>query len=454
MHLNILVQCSPSPQFKGLWRHPQDRTAAGYRSLEYWTALGRQLEEACIDALFFADVHGIYDVYHGSWDTSLRHAVQVPAIDPVVVIPAIAAVTRQLGFAVTYSTTYHPPYQCARLFSSLDHLTNGRIAWNIVTSYLSSALANGLGDQLPHDKRYDRADEYVAVVRELWERSWDEGAVVLDAAGDVFTDPSRVRAIDHHGSWFNVRGPHQCEPSPQRTPVFYQAGSSGRGTTFAARHAEVVFVTLPDMVSGARHVADLRAQAALVGRPPESVRVLQAQFVMLGRDAAEVKAKADLLAQLASAEGEIAKWCGWMGFDLAAYAADVPIETIDTDASRSVREFLKRFDAGRRWTVGDVRTMVLLPRRPHRRMGWLFGTPQQVADDMQEWLERTRVDGFNLMACPPSSGIDDICNLLVPELKRRGLMAGAYDRSCPTLRERYFGAGRRHYGWWTAGTGS
>src|ERR1039458_8577330 len=216
MHLNVMTQCSPSPQFEGLWRHPVDGSSTGYRSLTYWTSIAQKLEAACIDALFFADIHGIYDVYQNSWKPSLRHAVQAPSIDPVPVVAALAAVTRHLGLAVTYSTTYHAPYECARLFSSLDHLTRGRIGWNIVTSYLKSAEGNGLGEYLHHDERYDRADEYLEVCRALWERSWEDGAVVRDASADIFADPARVHEIRHQGRWFSVRGPHQCEPSLQQ----------------------------------------------------------------------------------------------------------------------------------------------------------------------------------------------------------------------------------------------
>ena len=316
MHINLLTQCCPSPQFEGLWRDPSDRTSAGYRSLGYWTSLGRRLEAACLDAIFFADVHGVYDVYRDSFSAAVRHAVQVPSIDPILVVPAIAAATTHLGLAVTYSTTYHPPYECARLFSSLDHLTGGRIAWNIVTSYLRSALANGLGERRTHDERYDHADEYLDVVRALWEVSWDDDAVVRDPRRDVFVEPDRVHEIDHVGRWFSVRGPHQCEPSPQRTPLLYQAGASDRGTTFAARHAEVAFLSLADRVSGGEHVAELRRRRARFGRPPEAIKALQAQFVILGRTSEEAKAKARLCAELSSADGELAKWCGWMGFDL------------------------------------------------------------------------------------------------------------------------------------------
>jgi FMN-dependent oxidoreductase (nitrilotriacetate monooxygenase family) len=443
IHLNLFTQCSPSPQFKGLWRHPADRTATGYRSLSHWTSVARQLEAACFDALFFADVHGLYDVYRGSWVPAVRHAVQVPSIDPVLVLPAAAAATTRLGFAVTYSTTYHPPYECARVFSSLDHLTDGRVAWNIVTSYLRSAAANGLGGHLDHDSRYDRADEYLAVVRRLWEESWESTAVVRNRESNVFTDPERVHQIDFSGDWFTVRGPHQCEPSPQRTPVLYQAGASARGLRFAARHAEVVFLTLSNPKQGAAQVVGLRQLTEELGRDRHSVKVLQGGLVMIGADRAEAEAKADLFQQLTSAEGMLAKWCGWMGVDLAAYPDDAPVDEIRTEASRTFLDSLRRADPERTWTVGDVRTLVGTPHRPIRGgRHMLFGTAEQVASQMERWVAVADVDGFNLVPCPPSSGVDDICDLLVPELQRRGLFRKAYDPAERTLRERYFGAGQ------------
>ena len=442
VHLNVFTQCSPSPQFKGFWRHPADRSATGYRSLDYWLEIARQLEAACVDALFFADIHGVYDVYQGSWAPAVRHAVQLPSIDPVLVIPAAAAVTKHLGFAVTYSTTYHAPYECARLFSSLDHLTQGRVGWNIVTSYLRSATENGLGEFLDHDVRYDRADEYVEVARSLWERSWADDAVVRDAEHDMFADPAKVHQIDYSGDWFTVRGPHQCEPSPQRTPVLYQAGASARGLDFAARHAEVVFLTLSDPQAGAPQVARLRAAVAERGRDPRSVKALQGSMVMLGRDREEAKQRARDYVSLWSGEGQLAKWCGWMDVDLAAFPAETPVAEIAGQGSRSFVGFLNRLNPDRVWTVGDVRYLVATARRPRRDSPvTLFGTVEEVADRMQEWQDVADVDGFNLIPCPTTQGIDDICSLLVPELQRRGVFRTAYDPAERTLRERYFGAG-------------
>jgi FMN-dependent oxidoreductase (nitrilotriacetate monooxygenase family) len=442
MHLNVMTQCCPAPAFEWMWRHPQDRTADGYRSLDYWTSLARQLESACIDALFFADVHGVYDVYEGSWESAVRHGVQIPAIDPVLVIPAAAACTQHLGFAVTYSTTYHPPYQCARVFSSLDHLTGGRVAWNIVTSYLGSAAANGLGEPLEHDRRYDRAEEYMDVVRALWERSWEDGAVLRDRERGIFADPDRVHAIDYAGEWFQVRGPHQCEPTLQRTPVLYQAGASSRGLDFAARHAEVVFVTLSGPRRGGEQVAELRRRIEKHGRDPSDVKVLQGMQVMVGADEQEARAQAELYRELTQPEALLAKWCGWSGVDLAAFAPETPLSELSVQGTRSVVSFLESIDPSRTWTVADAKEVLGTPRRPTPRTA-LFGTPARIADRIEEWLERSGVDGFNLSPCPPSTGIDGVCDLLVPELQRRGLFRRAYEPSEPTLRERYFGAGRR-----------
>jgi long-chain alkane monooxygenase len=446
MHLNVLTQCIPAPFFEGMWRHPEDRTATGYRSLEYWTRVAQRCEEACLDALFFADVHGVYDTYQGSPAPAIRHSVQVPAIDPVVLVPALAAATRHLGFAVTCSTSYHAPYQCARLFSSLDHLTGGRIGWNVVTSDLRLARGTGLAEPLSHDERYDRADEYMEVVRKLWEESWEDGAVLRDAGLDAFADAARVHPVHHEGRWFRVCAPHQCEPSPQRTPVVYQAGQSSRGSTFAARHAEVVFVTLGALRGGAELVADLRRRAERMGRDPARLKVLQGTGVMLGRTAEEAQARADDFVRLTSPGGVLAKWCGWTGVDLAVYPDETPLSEVRGHDLHSVLGTLGQAAPEREWTVGDLRTFVATPRRPNRftRL-MLFGTAAEVADRMEEWVARTGIDGFNLSPCPPSAGIDDICCLLVPELQRRGLLRRAYDPAEATLRERYFGAGNVRY---------
>jgi FMN-dependent oxidoreductase (nitrilotriacetate monooxygenase family) len=446
MHLNVLTQTIPSPIFEGMWRHEDDRSAHGYRTLEYWTGVARRLEDACVDALFFADFQGVYESYGGSPDRAVRHGLHVPSIDPVLVVPALAAATKQLGFAVTYCLSYAPPFQCARLFSTLDHLTCGRVGWNIVTSDLRLAEKMGLATQADHDDRYDRADEYLDVVLALWEESWGDDAVVLDAANDTLTDPARVRRIEHSGRWFHLSTPHVCEPSPQRTPVLHQAGASPRGVEFAARWAEVVFVTLSGPRKGAPQVARLRELAEAHGRDPRALRILQGMPVIVGATDEEAREKAEAYVRLASPGGLLAKWCGWTGVDLATHGDDTPVSEIISHDGRGILGFLGEVAPARNWTLRDLREYVATPRRPHRfdRLT-LFGTPAQIADRMEEWLELADIDGFNLFPCPPSAGIDDICDLLVPELQRRGLVRTSYDPAERTLRERYYGAGRSRY---------
>jgi FMN-dependent oxidoreductase (nitrilotriacetate monooxygenase family) len=242
IHLNAFdMNCVGHIQ-QGLWTHPRDESSR-YSEVQYWVDYAKKLERGLFDGIFFADVVGVYDVFGGNADAALRNAVQVPVNDPMLVIPAMAAVTRHLGFGVTANLTYEQPFLFARRMSTLDHLTGGRIGWNIVTGYLDSAArAIGLDGQVAHDDRYDLADEYLELVYKLWEGSWDDDAVINDKVKGLYADPSKVRVIHHHGRQYKVDAMHLCAPSPQRTPVLYQAGSSTRGRQFAATHAECVFV--------------------------------------------------------------------------------------------------------------------------------------------------------------------------------------------------------------------
>src|SRR5271156_2764396 len=221
--MNCVAHQSP-----GLWRHPRDRSR-DYKRLSYWIELAQILERGLFDGLFIADVLGVYDVFGGDARAALTHAAQVPVNDPLLLVPAMAAATQHLGFGVTANLSFEPPYNFARRMSTLDHLTDGRVGWNIVTGYLDSA-ARGAGrdKQTAHDDRYDIADEYMEVVYKLWEGSWADDAVKADAVRGVFTDPQRVRKVKHEGEHFRLDALHLSEPSPQRTPVLYQAGTSRR----------------------------------------------------------------------------------------------------------------------------------------------------------------------------------------------------------------------------------
>ena len=218
LHVNLFEMNCVGHISHGLWVHPRN-TRHRFNELSFWTELAQVLEDGCFDAVFLADVIGTYDGFRGGPQTALREAVQIPDNDPLSVISAMAVATEHLGFAATFSTTYEPPFAFARRMSTLDHLTAGRVAWNVVTSYLPNAARNfGLPDEIDHDLRYEIADEYLDVLHKLWEGSWDD-AVVVDRDDRVYTDPEKVRYIDHVGKHYSVAGPHLSQPSPQRTPV-------------------------------------------------------------------------------------------------------------------------------------------------------------------------------------------------------------------------------------------
>jgi len=438
IHLNGFTQCCVNHHSEGQWKHPQDGSARGYRDVRYWVELAQLLEKGCFDSLFLADVHGTYSVYKGSRETAVRHGVQFPSNDPTLIISAMAYATQHLGFACTYSTTYFAPYQTAKLFSTLDHLSNGRIGWNIVTSYLADANANfGIDDTLSHDERYDRADEYMDVVYKLWEHSWEENALVRDVARDVFIEPSRVHQIDHVGRWFQVPGPHMCEPSPQRTPILFQAGQSGRGTTFAAKHAEAIFCIYPHLDACTRGVAKIRAVTAAAGRAADGLKVFQGITVVVAPTEEEAKLKFATHKHYASPEGSLALFSGWAGVDISTLSPDQPLDKVESNAIQGVLGVLKEIDPDKRWTPREIGESMsvgsIMPK--------IVGTPSQVADQLEHWMEVTGIDGFNLVPIVQPGGFRDFVEMVVPELQRRGRVRTAYDGD--TLREHFFGRDQR-----------
>ena len=272
------------------------------------------MERGRFDGLFLADVLGVYDVYGGTPDAALRHAAQVPVNDPMMLVSAMAAVTEHLGFGITCTLSYEPPFPFARRMSTLDHLTEGRIGWNIVTGYLDSA-ARGMGKdrQTGHDDRYDVADEYMEVVYKLWEGSWEDDAVRRDRASGVFTDPAKVHRVQHDGPHFQLDAIHLSEPSPQRTPLLYQAGTSSRGRVFAGRHAECVFMSGPSAKVIGPRVAAIRQAAVEAGRGPDDIVIFSIATVVLGRTEAEAAAKLKDYKSYINHEASLTLMSGWTG---------------------------------------------------------------------------------------------------------------------------------------------
>lgn len=417
----------------GLWTHPRDHSA-DYRTLEYWTDLARTLERGLFDGLFLADIVGTYDVYQGNVDVPLRESIQLPVNDPLLLVPAMAAVTKRLGFGVTVNLSYEAPYLLARRFSTLDHLTNGRVGWNVVTGYLDSAArAMGQPQQLPHDERYERADEYLEVLYKLWEGGWEDGAVRRDKSARVFADPNRVHPVVHQGRYFHVEGYHLSEPSPQRTPVLFQAGSSGRGQQFEARHAECVFISPPNKQAARKTVQALREQLVLAGRRPEDVKVFVGAAVVTGRTTAEAHEKhADYL-RYASREAGLAHFAASTGIDFAQYDLDEPVDYSPGNAIESASRTAQQHG----WTRRKLMEMFSLGGRYPA----IVGDAQQVADELQSWVAETGVDGFNLSRTVVPESYEDFIDLVIPELQSRGLYKTAYAEG--TLRQRLFGEGDR-----------
>ena len=419
---------------QGLWVRDDTRQLE-YATLDPWIELAKILEAGCFDALFLADVVGLYDTYLGGAETSIREGMQVPVNDPMLLIPAMAAVTEHLGFAFTGSILQTHPFTFARQVSTLDHLTRGRIAWNIVTSYLPNAAASlGLGDLPSHDGRYDQADEYLDVVYKLWEASWEDDAVLADRKRGIYADPAKVHAINHVGPHYEVAGPHLCEPSPQRTPLLFQAGSSERGREFAAKHAECVFVitTREALARGKGVVPDIRVRAARNGRNPDDIRFYQGLSTVVGGTEAEAQAKAAEYREQLSSEAALAHLSGSIGVDLGAIDPDRPLETFDSQAMQgAVKSMLESAAPGTR-TFRDL-------ARARMAGNFLVGSAEQVADALQSWSE-AGIDGFNLVYSVTPGTFVDFIDGVVPILQDRGLVQRDYAPG--PLRQRLFGEPR------------
>lgn len=418
----------------GLWTHPRD-TSTQYKTLDYWTNLARLLERGLFDGLFIADIVGTYDVYGQSLDVTLKESIQLPVNDPLLLVSAMAAVTRHLGFGLTANLTYEAPYLFARRLSTLDHLSNGRVGWNIVTGYLDSAArAMGLEQQPEHDRRYDQADEYLQVLYKLLEGSWDDDAVVADRTQRVYARPDKVHKVTHHGEFYDVEGYHLCEPSPQRTPVLFQAGSSARGLAFAGNHAECVFISGQDKAATRTQVDKVRAAAKAAGRDPQAVKVFMGITVIVAATEDQAHALHAEYLHHASPEAGVAHFASSTGIDFSRYGLDEPIGFAKGNAIQSATRQLQ--DSA--WT----RRRLLEQHALGGRYVTLVGNPEQVAEQLIGWLDDTGLDGFNLTRTVTPESFEAFIDLVVPELQRRGRYKTAYAEG--TLREKLFASDHPH----------
>ena len=435
IHFNAFDMLVPVHQSPGLWRHPESRIDE-FDTLQYWTELSQTLERAGFTSLFLADIPGIYDVFGSSHHAAARGGVQYPLLDLQVLVPALAAATTHLGFGITTSVTYEQPYLLARRFATLDHLTGGRIAWNVVTSYQDSAARNlGLERQIPHDERYDRADEFMEVMYKLFERSFDDDAVAADRESGTFVDPEKVRGIGHRGRWFSVPGEMLTHPGPQRTPLLFQAGSSARGQQFAVDHGEAIFVSNADPGKLAAQVGSTRAALTAAGRDPQWVKFSALATVIVAETEALAWERLQDYKQYVDTEAALTLFGGWTGVDLSGVAEEEFVVDVQTEANQSALAMFTK-DPAKRWTVRDVAEFISIGGR-----GPLFiGDPAQVVDQLVAFQRATGVDGFNISAAVRPADFERFEHYVTPELKRRGLLAERPDEPV-TLREALLGAG-------------
>ncbi|KAH8424242.1 LLM class flavin-dependent oxidoreductase [Aspergillus melleus] len=442
--LNAFVMNTPGHLAPGLWRHPRNRTTQ-YKTLSFWTDLAKLLDQAGFHALFIADTLGPYDVYKGPSNVvpALASGAQFPVNDPLYLVPAMAAATKNLIFGVTASVTYEKPYALARRLSTVDHLSEGRLAWNIVTSYLDSAARNhGLKEQIPHDERYAIAHEYMEVVYKLWEGSFRDDAVIEDRERGVYIAADAVKEINHKGKYFDVPGPHFCEPSPQRTPFLFQAGVSEAGNGFGGKHGEAIFVggQTPEGVRAT--VENLRRVGVEEeGRDPDHIKIIVGINVIVAATDEEAQAKREEYLSYADEKGALALFGGWTGVDLSGYADDEDFRFTD---SPRVQSLVRRWSA----TVPGTDNLPWTKRRivEYLSVGGLgakvVGGPTTVADELEKWVEISGVDGFNLAHVTNPGTFEDIIEHLLPELRRRGLFRSEVPEQGATAREVFIGTKR------------
>jgi FMN-dependent oxidoreductase (nitrilotriacetate monooxygenase family) len=427
LHLAGFFSAGNVTHAHGAWRHA--RATNGFLTKEYYQHIARTLERGKFDLLFLPDALAVEDSYGDNLETGLRYGGQCAvALDPATVIATMAAVTERLGLGATISTTYYPPYHVARVFASLDQLSGGRISWNVVTSLNNAEARNfGFDQHLEHDTRYDRADEFLNVVRKLW-NSWDADALVLDKASGQFADPGKVRYVDHRGKWLNVRGPLQIPRSPQGEPVILQAGLSARGKRFAGRWAEGVFSIAPNLAFMQANYRDIKAQVAAAGRDPDQTKIFTAVMPVLGETEAIARERLEYLNALVHPEVGLSTLSSHVGINLAQYPLDTPITEVLRDLKeRNIPTQLQMFAQAMQ---GETLTLGEMGRRYGTNVGFVpqwAGTGEQIADQIETHFKAGAADGFIISPAFLPGAYDEFVDQVVPVLQARGLFRTEYE---------------------------
>jgi len=436
LHLGGFLIASPVTHSHAAWRHPGSET--DYFGPEHYHRVGRILERGTFDFAFFADLLAAPVRFGGDQSEPFRRGTQAAAtIDPSLVAASIGAATSRLGIAVTKSTTYFHPYELARVFGSLDHLTRGRIAWNIVTS-LSQAEAQNFGfdNHLDHDERYARAEEFVSTAVKLWS-SWDVDAVRADKESGVWADPDKIHAVDHVGTHYRTRGPLNQPRSPQHRPVLIQAGSSDVGKNFAARWAEAIFEIDPTPEGRRAYYDDVKSRASNFGRNPDHVKIFPSFIPFIGETESIAREKQAFHNELADPISGLITLSVHTDHDFSQYDLDAPVEDITVSGTQGLFDVARRLSQRDSLTLRDIGKLyaqgVLLPQ--------FVGTAADVADQIEESFRGGEADGFIVSSAQSPGTFNEFVDYVVPELRRRGLFRTEYQGS--TLRE-HLGLGDPH----------
>lgn len=428
MHLAQFMIHGPTWHSHAMWRHPKTSVQGDeWFRPELYEHVARTCERGLFDMVFFADLNYISDTFTGSLDPALRYAVQAPEHDPIPLLSFMAAATKHVGLASTFSTSHHHPFYVARLFATLDHLTRGRVGWNVVTSLNHNQAANYGETREDNDLRYDKAHEFIEVCQQLWD-SWDPEAIVADPAAPQFADSERVRRIDYEGQFFSSRGPLNVTRSPMGGPAILQAGTSPKGRAFAARYADAIFAIQPRPVDARELRDDIRSRADDAGRDPDHVKVLFGAQPIIGETEAHAVELQQEHNDLVPLDAGLAILSAHLDFDLSRLDPDEPM------AARTEPE-LQRMRTRYLNPDGSSMTVAEVAQKHGQSVGLpqIVGTAVSVADQLEAFADEAGGDGFMLspIHCPGS--IDDFVDHVVPELQRRGRVRTEYTGS--TIRD-------------------
>ena len=421
IHLAQFLVHGPTYHSLGMWRHPKT-ISSGFKwdKPDLYQHIARVCERGLFDTVFFADLNYIADTYKGAMSPSLMHATQAPEHDPIPLLSFMAAATKKIGVASTFSVSHSHPFYAARLWATLDHLTNGRAGWNVVTSINSNQAANYGEDRQSTDNRYDRAHEFMEVCQKLW-NSWDVDAVKMDHENGIFADPEKVNRIEYTGKFFKSRGPLNVTRSPQNGPAIFQAGTSPKGQDFAVKYADAIFAIQPRAEDAAKYFDSIKSQMTDIGRDPDACKILFGIQPIIGSSEAEAREKQEEHNALVPLEGGMAILSAHLDFDLSKIPADALMSERNEPELYRMRTRFHKID-GTPMTVAETAARhgqsVSLPQ--------FVGTPQGIADQMEAFINVAGGDGFMLTAIHSPGAIEEFVDLVVPELQKRGIYRKEY----------------------------